>query len=91
MAATIKRKLTGLIANGYRETFARVAMAARKTIAINNNAKRVIGRTIRSRVRASRSAFHTLTAEYDSAGEFVKISVVAVALSVCADMPPPLT
>jgi hypothetical protein len=63
-------------------------MAARETIAINNNAKRVIGGTIRSKVRAGRSLFHPLTAENNSAGDFVKISPMwpvlpTVALGLC--------
>ena len=55
VAATIRTALIRLITNGYREAFARVAIAAAKTIALNNNAKTVIGGTIRSRTSASRS------------------------------------
>jgi hypothetical protein len=58
----------------YREAFARVAIAARKTIAVNNNAKRVIGGTIRSKVSASRSLLPPLSAENNKAGDFVRIS-----------------
>src|SRR5258708_12413437 len=74
VAAPIRRALTMLIANGDSEEFAIAVIAGKKTIAVNNNPKRVIGGTIKSRVSASRSLFHPLAAENNNAGDFVSIN-----------------